>query len=142
MTVTGELSFLETTVQKTHDWLTALNSKLHWENYYKSYQALCAVLQTLRERLPMREALDLVAQMPLLIRGAFFEGWSPSHKPAKMDEQEFLQAVSTRYGPDPAGDPRRLVTAVFELLNEKISAGEMADVRSNLPQDLQQYWAK
>ena len=45
------------------------------------YKALRAVLQTLRDQLPVNEAVHFASQLPLLLRGLLFEEWRPANVP-------------------------------------------------------------
>ncbi|NLW87947.1 MAG: DUF2267 domain-containing protein [Planctomycetes bacterium] len=141
MAMLGSLGFLESTFDKTHDWLKEINAQLHWEDYHKSWQALRAVMHTLRDRLPMEEAVDLGAQIPLLVRGLYYEGWRPFDTPMKIRHlEDFLQIVEQEYGPDPNVDPMRITEAVMSVLNSKITPGEIDDIRSNMPEDIRRIW--
>ena len=57
--------------------------ELDWENEHKAYLALRTVLHTLRDRLSVEEAVQLGAQLPMLIRGFYYEGWTLKQKPTK-----------------------------------------------------------
>ncbi|GBD42315.1 hypothetical protein HRbin39_01705 [bacterium HR39] len=37
-------------------------------------------------------------------------------------------------------DPEQIARAVFELLNEKITRGEIEDVRRSLPKHIRELW--
>jgi anti-anti-sigma factor len=54
-----------------------------WEDRHLAYHALRTVLQALRDWLPVDEAAALGAQLPLLIRGFYYEHWHPHGKPVK-----------------------------------------------------------
>jgi len=49
-----------------------------------AYKGLRAVLQTVRVRLPLDLAVHFGAQLPMLVRGLYYEGWEPSKGPIKM----------------------------------------------------------
>ena len=74
----------DTTTQKTQVWLNDLMSQLDWEDKpQKAYMALRTVLHALRDRLMVEEAVQLGAQLPMLIRGFYYDGWTPQGKAAQ-----------------------------------------------------------
>jgi uncharacterized protein (DUF2267 family) len=135
------LEVLDTTMQKTHVWLNELENLAHLPDQRTAFKSLRAVLHQLRDRLPVEVAAHLGAQLPVLIRGFFYEGWHPAHKPEKMrTQEEFLGNVNDEIiGPEPI-DPLRVVRGVFELLNHHISSGEVEKIRGVLPKDIQGLW--
>jgi uncharacterized protein (DUF2267 family) len=69
-------------MQKTQIWLKDLMSQLDWEDRpHKAYLALRTVLHALRDRLTVEEAVQLGAQLPMLVRGFYYEGWTLKGKP-------------------------------------------------------------
>jgi len=131
------------TLEKTNAWLTRLQGILGWEDPHKVYMTLRAVLHALRDRLPPDETAELAAQLPMLIRGFFYEGWQPAHKPRKYrHKEEFLQQVSKEAPWLEGEELERAVTAVFEVLSGELGAGgEIAQVRQLLPAELRELWA-
>jgi uncharacterized protein (DUF2267 family) len=75
MSATG-LDVFDQTLQKTNIWLKEIMDDLGPDRQ-RAYHALRAVLHTLRDRLTVEEAAHLSAQLPLLVRGIYFEGWHP-----------------------------------------------------------------
>lgn len=134
---------LDKTIEKTNRWLIDLQQALGAEARQQAYLALRAVLHTLRDRIPLDEAAQLSAQMPMLIRGLFYEGWDPSREPRKYrHKRDFLQQIHREA---PALDPAILelaVTAVFGLLAAEISHGETEQVRALLPPEVRELWPK
>ncbi len=114
-----------------------------WDDRNKAYMALRAVLHALRDRLPPSEAVDLAAQLPMLVRGFYYEGWVPSNKPLKYrHKEEFLQQV-TKEAPWLEGEElERAVTGVFGLLSSEVSNGETTQVRDDLPAELRELWPR
>jgi uncharacterized protein (DUF2267 family) len=122
-------------------WINELDERLGWNNKGRSYRLLKTVLHTLRDCLQTNEAVDLAAQLPELLRGAYYEQWRPTTTPVKKrSKADFIARVENSFRRDPLAQPSQSVTAVFELLSKKITAGEIEDVRNALPEELRQLW--
>jgi uncharacterized protein (DUF2267 family) len=135
-----ELSGLETTIQKTHEWLGDIMNAIGADDAHIAYGALRAVLHALRDRLTVDEAVQLGAQLPMLIRGLYYEGWCPRGKPAKTHKAEFLDAIRHQFpGPDRL-HPEVLARAVLKVLSRHVSPGEIRDVKAILPAELRDLW--
>ena len=79
---------IEASVHTANVWLKELAQELGWEDRERVYHALRSVLHALRNRLTVDEAADLGAQLPLLIRGLYYEGWDPSSTAVKERRNE------------------------------------------------------
>jgi uncharacterized protein (DUF2267 family) len=138
---TSGLEGLDHTVQLTHIWINDLDRRLGWSNKPRAYRLLRAVLHALRDWLPLNEMADLAAQLPSLLRGAYYEQWRPAVTPVKKrSKADFIARVEESFKPDQLAQPAQSVMAVLELLSDKISAGEIKDVRAALPEDLRNLW--
>jgi uncharacterized protein (DUF2267 family) len=137
MTGTGYKAF-STTVAKTNRVLKEIEEIYGWppERRGQSYDALRAVLHAMRDRLTVDEASDLAAQLPMLIRGLFYEGWKPSKMPVKMHREEFLEHVRREFPYSINGDIEDLVITVINALRDYIAEGELEDIKTNMPKDL------
>ena len=129
---------------KSNVWISELSDQLGWANAPLTLLALRAVLHALRDRLPPDEAVELAAQMPLIIKGVYFDGWDPSATPVKArTKEEFLGLVRThlqRASRDV--DAERITRAVFKLIAERVSEGEIRDVRATLPLEVAELWPR
>jgi uncharacterized protein (DUF2267 family) len=103
-------------------------------------KALRAVLHTIRDRTTVQEVFHLSSQLPALVRGIYFEGYKPQDKPVKMSADEFLNTVKNRLGPGVEVPPGEAVRSVLTVLYERISDGELADIRGLMPKDIQKLW--
>jgi uncharacterized protein (DUF2267 family) len=94
MAETG-FSSISTTVDKTNRVLKEIEEANAWpkERRNESYAALRAVSHALRDRLTVEESAHLAAQLPMLIRGLYYEGWNPARVPVKMNKEQFLERV-------------------------------------------------
>lgn len=136
MTTTGVATF-DRTVQKTHEWLNELMSLMDWDDKDKAYLALRATLHTLRDRLTPAEAIELGAQLPMLIRGFYYEGWRPNDKPLKERHiEEFLSHIEEALDGYRLGRPEDIARGVFKVLRHHVSDGEVRDIRHILPKEI------
>ena len=139
MTSTGIEPF-ESSLQLTNVWLKDLMARLGTDERHLAYLALRSTLHALRDRLTVDEAAHLGAQLPMLVRGFYYEGWHPAGKPVKEHSKEaFLGHVASAARASNF-DPERAVRAVFGLLAERMSAGEIEDVKSILPRPIREFW--
>ena len=100
-----------------------------------------AVLHHLRDRLSVKENADLSAQLPTLIRGIYFEGWSPKEgADVPRSSEEFVQGVMKTLSEHREIHAGNATRAVFALLDEKITAGEINDIISSFPADMRDLW--
>ena len=127
----------EKALQKAHAWLKEVGEELGTEDMQQAHAALRAVLHALRDRLMVEEAVQLAAQLPVLIRGIYFEGWTPSKVPVKArHREEFLDLVRHHLGRLDVVEPEKAAPAVFAVLKRHVSGGEIEDVLSSLPAEI------
>ena len=132
---------IEKAVHTTNIWLKELMEELGWEDRQRAYHALGAVLHALRDRLTVAEAADLGAQLPMLIRGLYYEGWNPSGKPVKeRNREEFLAHIAAAFPGHAEIYPEGIAWAVFTVLRRHVSAGEIGDVKHVLPARIRSLW--
>lgn len=131
-------NIFQNTIQKTNGIVNEISEKMGWqERPNQSLGALRAVLQTLRDRLPIEEVADFGAQLPTLLRGIFYEGWKPASSPVKMDRDEFIGRIRQRFAFDLDQPVTLLVKTVLSILNKHVSGGEIKDIKAVLPKELQ-----
>jgi uncharacterized protein (DUF2267 family) len=132
---------IDHTVQLTHRWINELDETLGWDNKPRAYRLLRTTLQALRDWLRVNEAADFGAQLPILLRGVYYEDWRPAAAPVKKrDKESFLARIDHAFMTDPMDDTSGAVSAVFSLLSRKITSGEIEDVRQALPGGLRALW--
>jgi uncharacterized protein (DUF2267 family) len=128
------------TVQETYIWLNEIGEAMGNPHRQMAYHALRGVLFALRNRLTVDEAFNFAAQLPLLIRGLFFEGYKPANKPEKYHADEFLARVSKELAHAGPANPQKATLAVFTVLEQHVTGGEIDDIIEGLPRDLRRLW--
>jgi len=136
------LDVFDSTLQKTNEWLQQIMQELGTESKQEAYIALRATVHTLRDRLPLEVVAHLGAQLPMLVRGIYYEGWKPSLKVCKLHYDEFLACVMASFVRTSleTSDPEPAIRAVFHTLASNIAPGETQKVMGVLPADLRSLW--
>jgi uncharacterized protein (DUF2267 family) len=141
MKLTG-LEIWDASIQRTNVWLKELMQELNCTDHRKTYLTLRSVLHTLRDHLPINDAVYLGEQLPMLIRGMYFEHWNVTNEPIPLRHRnDFFTAVSHSMARD--GETLNAETgtrAVFRLLDRKATDGEIEDLQHVIPVILLDLW--
>ncbi|QDS94842.1 hypothetical protein FF011L_36240 [Roseimaritima multifibrata] len=130
---------LASTVQKSKHWIQEVMTELQWDDAQKTYHGMRAVLHALRDRLTLHETADFAAQLPMLIRGMFYEGWQPDRVPVKDRTKEaFLSHIFKAFPGDQSVNPEELTHAVLLVVARHVSEGEIEDITEILPKPLRE----
>jgi uncharacterized protein (DUF2267 family) len=135
---------IDRTVQKTQIWFHDICNDLSIKDERVAYHALRAVLHAIRDRLSVDEVAALGAQLPLLVRGIYYEGWHAAGKPLHVRKaDEFLDLVGRNLVQDTELDlePRRALEAVFTTLQAHADPGAVDKLYRSLPADIQTVFA-
>jgi uncharacterized protein (DUF2267 family) len=132
---------IEATVTKTRHWLATVDQSLGPDAPRGvAYACLRAVLHALRDRLTIEQAAHLGAQLPMLVRGMFYEGWHPAGKPLRLRHtEEFLALIEAELAPDRL-DAEIAARAVFRTLERHLDAGESDKIVHSLPKEIRELW--
>lgn len=139
MTTTTHIRGLDHSVEVTNIWLEELAAELGTGNRREAYRVLRAFLHTLRDRLTVEEAAELSAQLPVLVRGVFFQNWRPGRTPARYrDRNEFLARFAGEAGLEGESSVSYAAEAAMRTFRSHVSAGEIDDVLAVLPEDVRE----
>ncbi|MEV0733798.1 MULTISPECIES: DUF2267 domain-containing protein [Polymorphospora] len=129
---------IDTSMDKLNLILKEIEEAYGWpkERRAQSYAALRSVLHVLRDRLPVQESAEFAAQLPLIVRGLYYEGWDPAAVPMKMGREEFLDRVRQDFRRDLPGGAELLVQTTLQALHRHVTEGEWQDVKSDMPTEL------
>ena len=117
------------------------------EDKETAFRILRAVLRALRNQISLEESFQLLAQLPMAIKGLYVEQWNISkNENHPKNVHDFIAAV--RHQDHPLGrhdlmtskDGINAVMAVFKVLSAHVSAGEIKDIISVLPSPLKDLW--
>lgn len=134
---------LAESVGQVHGWLRDINEAMGgWMSDDYALQAMRAALRPLRDYLSVEQSAHLSAQLPLMIRGIFYEEWTPSRVPVREhDEDEILTSVMRYFrGKGRTPDPKDVLRAVYGVVHHHITAGESRKAYNAMPKEIRKYW--
>lgn len=139
MSATG-LDVFDKTLETTHIWLNEICDDLGPDKQV-AWKVLSTVLHKLRDRLTVNLAAHLGAQLPLLVRGVYYDQFEPSKMPTECrNREEFVAEVAEWLTDTRPVDPDDAIRAVFRVLSRHISEGQIQKVKDSLPRSLRQSW--
>lgn len=139
--MSDHLEVFDTTLAETHVWLKAVAAELSPCNQHQAYQVLRATLHGLRDRLSPEAAINFSAQLPMLLRGVFTEGWRPALTPTKDHHvAEFLSRIEMALPETFAIETESAVTGVLRALAGLMDEALLVKVLRQLPVPLRALW--
>lgn len=139
--MTRTIHVFERTTHEAHEWVNELAGRTGWTSERDVLRLLRVVLTKTRDHLLVDEMAQFAAQLPIVLRGMFYEGWQPKKTPIhERHAADFVADIETKIKDvaDYAGSAD--IKAVFNLLNARLSRGEIEDVRACLPTELREMW--
>lgn len=138
MSATG-LEVFDKTLQTTNIWLKEIMAELGPDRQL-AWKVLSVVLHKLRDRMPLELSSHLGAELPLLVRGVYYDQYEPAVQPTDYDLDEFVEEVSEWLSDIRPVDAKEAIQAVFAVLSRHIPRGQITKVQNALPQDLRAFW--
>lgn len=136
------LAVFDRTIEKTHQFINDVAEQINVKDKHTVFIGIKAVLHSLRDRIPLEEAVQLGSQFPLMLAGFYYQGWKPAATPTKeRSVSAFVDKVRDNL---PQGDYpieiEALIRGVFTILSKWITKGEIIDVANMLPQEVQEFY--
>jgi uncharacterized protein (DUF2267 family) len=127
------LEVFDRTLQITNIWLDEVMAVVGPDRRL-AWKVLSVVLHKLRDRLPLELSAHLGAQLPLLVRGVYYDQFQPGRIPSRCNTLDgFAEEVDEWLGDPRPADPKDAVCAVFGVLARHVSEGEVAKLKAALP---------
>jgi uncharacterized protein (DUF2267 family) len=131
----------ETTMRTSYGWIRDYGEALGQTHAGLCYRCLRAGLHAIRDRLPVDESVAFAAQLPLLVRGVWFEGWHPARVPVRAHSMAEVHAEIARALEGGLGaSPGHVLSATFAVLDRHGDPRALRNVRALLPDAMRHAW--
>lgn len=142
-----ELNF-EGHSQKANEFVKEVAAELgNPEDTGHAGRVIRSVFHSVRETITPEESMHLIAQLPMYIKAVYVDNWKISGKQGKVrSPEEFLSELRQKAGRTAERDfgndemAMQKVEALFNVLKRHVSAGEIEDIKAQLPQSLAELW--
>jgi uncharacterized protein (DUF2267 family) len=132
--------------QEGNEFINYLANKLeHPKERQQTAIILKAVLHTLRDRLTIGESLNLLAQLPMALKGVYVDNWKYMEQPKRIKTtEEFKEEVKKEQ--EKLGESqfnwdmptKEIVKTVLGAISERyLSEGEVNDIMAQLPEEME-----
>ena len=138
----AKAAVLDSSMQKTHEWLNQVEDELGIDNEHAAYAALRATLHAIRDRLPVELVAHFGAELPLLIRGIYYDGWHPSATRLKeAQSMAFSEAMRRELqGHNELQHVDEVAQAVLRVLDQRLEPGQIGNVIEAMPEEARRHW--
>ncbi|HKZ65115.1 MAG TPA: DUF2267 domain-containing protein [Chitinophagaceae bacterium] len=104
-----------------------------------------AVFHTVRDMLTPEESLHLIAQLPMILKAIYVDGWKPGNAGKVRSMQEFLKYLrskSDRPEIDFVNDDDTIhtVQCMLDVVQRHVTTGEISHIVDQFPQELLVLW--
>lgn len=128
--------------QEAYTYINHLAQELgHSEEKERSLILWRAVMHTLRDRIMVSESLDLISQLPVILRGIYTEQWKYHETPPlgynSIEEMKTeVKRMQKRFGEDDFDWQKstdELIAICIQSLSKYLDDGQMEHLRNQLP---------
>ncbi|WP_276499108.1 DUF2267 domain-containing protein [Pontibacter litorisediminis] len=125
--------------------LKKVAEELGTEDLNQAGRVFRAVLQAIRDRLPVNDAVHFAAQLPIIWKGIYYDQYDPAKVPVKVrDRHAWIDLIRSKNAFAANNDflcdsdVIESFQAVFKALHHCVSAGELQKVKEAMHQEIQE----
>jgi uncharacterized protein (DUF2267 family) len=99
-------------------------------------------LHAVRDRLPTELVAHLGAELPMLVRGIYYDGWHPSAAKLKAAHAEdFCESMRRELtGHDELRHVEKVARTVLRALDQRLEPGQVDHILAALPERARRLW--
>ncbi len=117
------------------------------ENRDRAGRVLKSVLRALRNRISIEESLQLISQLPMVIKAVYVDGWKLNQEFTRIKTiEDFSAEVMKEDGAaawrdfSSVEEATDAIEAVMKTLADYVSAGELHDIIDLMPREIKQHF--
>jgi len=140
-TITGTRN-IDEAVHKLNMWLLDLMKAMKWDSRERALSAYRATLHTVRDLLPDNNVVHFGAQLPLILKGIFYDGWTLKARPTYQvnTAAQFYDLVRFELGSANLKFDnetiRQFTKAIFQNMTKHMGEKEMRKVKALLRENV------
>jgi uncharacterized protein (DUF2267 family) len=139
MATTG-LEVFDKTLHTTNLWLDEISAEIGPDRHL-AWHVLGAVLRSIRDEMQVEQSAHFAAQLPLLIRGAYFDQYRPATQPASArSHDDFIARIQHDLDGSRPINAEAAAATVMRTLNRHVTGGQVRKVRDALPKGVRAMW--
>lgn len=140
MSFTG-LPVFDDTLHTTNTWLHEITSRCDLRDRQQGYRLMRVCLHTIRDAISVTASANLTAQLPMLIRGIYYEGWEPASVPKRIRSVDaFLEDIEASFSEVPDFDGAAAFIEFISVMAMHVSPGELAHLQKMMPEEIKPLW--
>lgn len=130
-------------LEKANVFMNFISENLGISDKDKVNRIFRSVIHALRDSISFEESLQLIAQLPFILKAVYVENWSAKNKGRKVKHlDDFIEKVMKNDKKNSDNDfydfieAERACKIIFNALYDFTSEGEMNDIKSTLPEEI------
>jgi uncharacterized protein (DUF2267 family) len=133
---------MDAAIHKFSRWIAEIADGLETDDRERALSALRASLHILRDSLPLQATVALGAQLPLIVRGLYYENWQPEAVHVHHTKDEILALLAERLSWASLPELEPAVRAAFSVIQRHIDAHEVEKVAHLLSHGVKHLWSR
>lgn len=140
----SKLSVFDKDLNECYSLLKYINEHASWpdEDNHKALASLRAVLHEIRDSVSVGTSANFSAQLPIFIRGIYFERWDYKEELPKKNRtrEEFLNSIQNNLKEFPEIKAENAVRVIVKVLKEKYGDSSFRKLENNLTDEVKSIW--
>ncbi len=131
------LDVFDASIQKTNRFFSNVEKLLGWNEQRRNqtYKILRVILHGFRDRMTTEAVVNFSAQLPLILKGVYFESYNAANKPEKYEKNTFLSNVQKEILYDVDYSMPELVRAIVMTFTDNFSDESVNVLEKSLPNE-------